>query len=521
MAGTDVKESGFQRRAVSLRSLWQAWLACRYRKRGTRDCVRYSGRLLDHLTATQAALNDLTWRPSRTRVFVTTRPKAREIHAPAMADRVVHHWLVPQLEALFEPCFIHDSYANRLGKGTHAAVNRLQAFMRRATRNGLVRAYVLQLDIANYFNSIHRRLLYELIVNRLLVGCRRQPNEKSRYLHLAWVTRQILTGKQAEHALRLGHPSRFDRVPAHKRLVNAAPECGLPIGNLSSQFFANVYLNELDQFVKHTLKCPWYVRYVDDFVLISADSAQLETWRKAIEVFLRQHLHLLLRDPEPELVPVSTGVDFLGYIARPGYLLPRRRVVQAFGKAITRWEARLLGPAGLCLNAESRAGLQSTLGSYLGHFRHASSQRLVERLWQRFAWLNALFKPSWPGTHNRLQAPLASSLAGQLSWFVAQFPGVVVWLQVGARWECYDDHAQMLKARYGLPLAAASRAGFSATLALPDWAWKRWQSIFARDGVAVVAAEQAGRVKGHRHGLRQRAISYLSPAVLNNLAECS
>jgi len=148
---------------VSFESLWDAWLICRCRKRGTRDCLRYGGRLLDRLAVARAALDACTWRPSRARVFVTTRPKAREIHEPAFADRVVHHWLVAQLEVLYESVFIHDSYANRRGKGTHAAVARLQTFMRQATRNGARRAYALQLDIANYFNTIDRRRLFGLI----------------------------------------------------------------------------------------------------------------------------------------------------------------------------------------------------------------------------------------------------------------------------------------------------------------------------------------------------------------------
>ena len=111
-------------------------------------------------------MNDQTWRPSRTLAFVVNQPKAREIHAADFSDRVVHHWLVPRLEAWFETVFIHDSYSNRKGKGTHAAVDRLQDFVRQATRNGKVKAHYLQLDIANFFNSIDRGILYGLIRHR-------------------------------------------------------------------------------------------------------------------------------------------------------------------------------------------------------------------------------------------------------------------------------------------------------------------------------------------------------------------
>ncbi len=496
---------------VRFRSLWAAWLACRRRKRGTRDCLRYNGRLLDRLAAAQTALNACTWRPSRTRVFVTTKPKAREIHAPIFADRVVHHWLVPQLEVLYEPVFIHDSYANRQGKGTHSAVTRLQTFMRQATCNGQQRAYALQLDIANYFNTIDRRRLFAMISHRLDQSSRRYPSEEERYRHLARITRSLLTGNPAQGAYRLGHPARFDRVPPHKRLVNAAPECGLAIGNLSSQFFANVYLNELDQFVKHTLKCRWYLRYVDDFVLVDPDPKRLLAWRDAIEEFLRERLGLSLRTPVGMPWAVSRGVDFLGYVIRPNYLLVRQRVVDAADQCLAKWGSTLVGNHGLCMDLAQSKALQSSLGSYLGHFRHASGFRLTARLWARHPWLDALFPLAWPGIGSRLEPPFATSLASQHSWFTSRFPGAIVWLQVGTRWECYGRDALEMAKRYGFPVMRGGRASLGDTASIPGTAWKRWQKALARDGVAAVGAQQFGRASGHRHGLRRRVLSYVSP----------
>ena len=500
--------------AVDLRSLWEACLACLRRKRGTRDCLRYGGRLLDRLAAARVALEAGTWRPSRTRVFVTTRPKAREIHAPVFADRVVHHWLVPQLEALYEPIFIHDSYANRLGKGTHAAVSRLQRFMRQASCNGERRAYAMQLDIGNCFNSIDRRRLFGMVLQRLEKAARRQPRETERYRLLARVTRQLLTGNPGHGAYRLGHPARFDRVPAHKRLVNAAPECGLAIGNLSSQFFANVYLNELDQFVKHTLKCRRYLRYVDDFVLIDPDPEQLLAWRDAIASFLDRALGLRLRNTEVVPVPVSRGVDFLGYVVRPAYLLPRRRVVTSARASVERWHARIAGRRGLTLDGPERAGLIGSLGSYLGHFSHASGFRAAARLWVRNPWLNGLCRLEWPRAVSRMEPPWSTSLAGQHSWFSAQFPGSVVWLQVGASWECFDEDAVAMSKQFRLRLAVHPRPGFDATLSVPERAWFKIRSVLAKHDVAAVSAEQCGRVRRHRHGLRRRALSWISPSAV-------
>ena len=153
--------------AFSLRELWQAYVACRWRKRGTRDAQRYDQQLLVHLVDTRQALATRQWCPHPSTWFVTLRPKAQEVHCVPFTDRVVHHWLVPRLEATFEPAFSHDSHSNRVGHGVLHAVDRLQGHLRRASANGKRPAWYLQLDIANFFNTVDRRHLYRLIRHRL------------------------------------------------------------------------------------------------------------------------------------------------------------------------------------------------------------------------------------------------------------------------------------------------------------------------------------------------------------------
>ena len=244
----------------SFRSLYQAYRACRRGKRGARATQRHELWLLDHLIETREALQARRWTPARSVSFVTLRPKAREIHAAPFADRVVHHWLVSRLEPLYEPRFIHDSYANRRGKGTHAAVDRLQTFQRQVTRNGQRRAWFLQLDIRNFFYSIDRARLLALLRRRLDQARGRGERTTAETAALDWLCTVILETDPAAGSQRAGPAARFQRVPAHKRLDRAPPGRGLPIGNLTSQFFGNVYLNELDQFVKHTLRCRHYLR---------------------------------------------------------------------------------------------------------------------------------------------------------------------------------------------------------------------------------------------------------------------
>ena len=381
--------------AFSLRAVDQAYRACRRRKRGARETQRYELRWLDHLIETREALVARRWSPARSVVFVTLRPKAREIHAAPFADRVVHHLLVPRLEALYEPRFIHDSYANRRGKGTHAAVDRLQQFQRQLTRNGRRRAWFLQLDIRNFFYSIHRPRLLALLRRRLAQARARGELPVVEIEALDGLCATILAADPAAGCIRVGDPRRFQQVPPHKRLDRAPPDTGLPIGNLTSQFFGNVYLNELDQFVKHRLKCRHYLRYVDDFVLLHPDPDQLRAWRAAIAEFLQRELGLELKDAG-RLAPVSQGVDFLGYIVRPGYRLVRRRVLGHLRDRLRQTGQRLHRPLGggvqHRLTRPGRERLRASLASALGHGRHACFTNCWRRVWRTEPWLAEWFR---------------------------------------------------------------------------------------------------------------------------------
>jgi retron-type reverse transcriptase len=369
---------------IELRALFTAWRAARTSKKPSQNQLDFDGQWADGLLELQRQLNNGSWQPRRSACFIATRPKAREIHAPDFADRVVHHWLVPQLEAIWEPLFIFDSYANRRGKGSHAAVRRLQAFVREVT-SGQGGGWYLQLDIHNFFNSIHRPTLWAILKRRLV---------------RAGVSQQVLATTHAllrRHPLHAGvkhHGTAHDRarVPPHKRLENTAQGCGLPIGNLSSQFFANAYLDKLDQFVKHTLKAKRYLRYVDDFVLVHQDRTQLEAWQAKIETFLAGTLQLRLK-PDIRLRPLADGIDFLGYIVRPTHTLVRRRVVAHARQALADWETRHLRAGLIVATPADLRAIRSTIASYQGHLRHANSTLLGKSLVQRFWWLPTVMRP--------------------------------------------------------------------------------------------------------------------------------
>ena len=356
---------------VRLRALHDAWRAARRRKRPSRNQLAFDSRWAENLIHLQHRLQNGTWSPAPATCFIARRPKARQIHAPDFADRVVHHWLVPQLEAIYEPTFIHASFANRRGKGTHAAVEYLKACVRKVS-SGQGTGWYLQLDIHNFFNSIHRPTLYRMLKKRLLRAC--ASHQILQTVH-ALLRRPV----QMQGVIHRSTATERSTVPPHKRLENAAPGCGLPIGNLSSQFFANVYLDALDQFVKHVLKAQRYCRYVDDFVLVHHDRAQLERWQHQIEQFLADALQLKLK-ADIRLRPLSSGIDFLGYVVYPTHTRVRPRVLKHAAEALRTWHRQHVSDCGYRATPADVRQLTSIWASYQGHLRHANAQRIGARL---------------------------------------------------------------------------------------------------------------------------------------------
>ncbi|VAX13890.1 Retron-type RNA-directed DNA polymerase, partial [hydrothermal vent metagenome] len=361
-----------------------------------------------------------------------------------------------RLECLYEPVFIYDVYSNRKGKGTHGAVKRLQHFMRATTnmaKNG--QSHYLQLDIHNFFNSIDRAGLFEMLQHRLRKAINQQKITREEAVFLRYTLHMLLRQEVAKEAIIRPGKAAMNWVPAHKRLCNAPPDKGLPIGNLSSQFFANVYLNELDQFIKHRLKCRHYLRYVDDFILLHPQPSQLQNWLGQIEQFLARHLDLRLK-PEVICRPVNQGADFLGYITRPHYCLVRKRVVGHLKDRLHRYAQQMLtrqpdGRWRLTLDVARREALRAVLSSYLGHFKHAASERLLQQLFDRFWWLHCLFirrdtrlEPLW-------QPRQVTGYRSQYLFFQRYFPFAHLSVQRGYRRDRFAPTGKTDRHKPGLP----------------------------------------------------------------------
>ena len=414
---------------VNYQDLYQAAMRCKQGKSGSGQAQAYHSQLIDRLFTTLAALQSYQWRPGPMRCFIANNGvKPREIHAPCYADRVVHHWLVPRLAVLIEPKFIHHSCANQVGKGTHFAVNALQKMMRQYDRPS--QSYYLQLDIYNFFYTIDRATLYQLLQRHLqqaVVRGRLEPDLGKAYL---WLVHRLLFSPIQVMVRTQGYT-----IPPHKQWLNTPPEKGLPIGNLTSQFFANVYLNELDQFVKHQLNCRHYIRYVDDMVLLSESRDQLVGYQQKIAQFLHQHLQLRLK-PGEKLQRVSHGVDFLGYITRPHYRLVRRRVVHNLKNKLTAMERNIIQykGRGKQINGKAVEPLRALLASYWGHLSHARSTHLLQKILRQFPWLEWLFEFGGEGLRCRYRAPRLISMQEQWNYYSQRYPGFVLLMQKGHCW---------------------------------------------------------------------------------------
>lgn len=305
----------------SFEDLVQSYLDCRQTKRNKPSAVAFEQRQERNLTELYDELINGTYRPGRSVCFVITRPKPREVWAAEFRDRIVHHLFYNRVSPRFYARFIVDSCACIPGRGTLYAAQRLEAKIRSATQNWSRPVHYLKCDLANFFVSIDKRILRELLAKRIT---------EPWWLQLA---DSILFHDPRQDFEYRGNPAKLDLVPPHKRLTNHPAHMGLPIGNLSSQFFANILLDELDQYVKHRLGAKHYIRYVDDFILLHESPQWLNAALADIDAFLPSRLGLRLNPTKTILQPVDRGVDFVGQVIKPWHRYTRPRTVTA---ALTR-----------------------------------------------------------------------------------------------------------------------------------------------------------------------------------------
>lgn len=334
-------------RLTSFPNLVQAARKARRGKGSLDNVARFHLDLERQLCRLQDELRGQTYRPGAYRTFRIFEPKPRLISAAPYRDRVVHHALCGVVEPLFEPAFVFDSYACRRAKGTHAAVDRLTTFARG-------RRYVLKCDVSKYFASIDHAILKRLVARKV----------KDR--DVLWLVGLIIDSSNPQEPV-------LEWFPGDDLLGPLARRRGLPLGNQTSQFLANVYLDPFDHFVKETLGARHYIRYVDDFVILHDDKAWLSDARERCREFL-ESLRLRLHPHKSVIARVVDGVRFLGYRVFPDH----RRLPP---DNVTRMKRRLRRLQQAFAHGEvSVEQVRQRVASWIGHASHADTYRLRQRL---------------------------------------------------------------------------------------------------------------------------------------------
>jgi retron-type reverse transcriptase len=311
------------------------------------DVARFHLDLERELVLLRQELTDRTWQPGAYRTFTIREPKPRLISAAPYRDRVVHHALVGVLEPIFERSFLFDSYACRTGKGTHAAVRRCQHFARR-------HAYAWKADIRKFFPSLDHVILESRLA------------QKIKDQGVLWLAGRIIAASNPQEPVQAWFPGDDLFTPSQRRR-------GLPIGNQTSQFFANVYLDPLDHFVKDRLRASGYVRYVDDFVAFADDRRELARLREQVAEFLAG-LRLLLHPTKNAIFPTRQGIRFLGYRVN-------RSHVELVPENVWRFRRRLRRLQRLYAQHQIDASFaRRRIAAWIGHAQQADTQFLRERL---------------------------------------------------------------------------------------------------------------------------------------------
>ncbi len=289
----------------SMGNLTLAWRKARKGKTKSYDVIKFEKDIERNLLQLHYELKNKTYIPREMKTFVLRDPKTRIISKSDFRDRIVHHALVNVIGHISESRFIYDSCANQKGKGTLFALKRFDLFKRKVTKNFSSCGFCLKADIRHYFQEVDHAILLDIITRKICDS------------DVIWLIERILE-----------HGSFF-----------SCNKHGMPLGNLTSQFFANIYLNELDYFVKHELRIRYYIRYVDDFVILHSSRKKLEEWREKIDLFLIDNLKLKLHPEKSKIVSLYRGVDFVGFRNFNYFRLLRKRNLRNMVRKIMKFRA--------------------------------------------------------------------------------------------------------------------------------------------------------------------------------------
>ncbi|KKT49280.1 MAG: RNA-directed DNA polymerase, partial [Candidatus Collierbacteria bacterium GW2011_GWC2_44_18] len=317
---------------ISVENLLRSWQEFICGKRNKKDVAEFAADLMDNILELRQELLDKNYKHSQYEAFTINDPKTRSIHKASVRDRLLHHAIVRILYPYFDKKFIYDSYSCRLGKGTHRAVNRLNHFGRKVSKNNTKTVWILKCDVRKFFASIDKGVLKDILRKYI------QDSD------ILWLLGQVVDSFQTEENSQLG----------------------LPLGNLTSQLLINVYMNEFDQFVKHVLKVKHYIRYADDFVILNTDKSYLIDLLPKIETFLSKKLKLTLHPNKVSIKTLASGIDFLGWVNFPEHRVLRTSTKRRMLKRLKQFQT------------------EEMLNSCLGLIKHGNTLKLQEKMTKDF-----------------------------------------------------------------------------------------------------------------------------------------
>lgn len=362
---------------ILLFDLYVAYECAIKHKRNKSYVKEFSKKLNKNLIELRDTLWDRTYVPQRSICFIVTHPKKREVFAANFRDRIVHHLYFNYVHKLFENTFIYDSYSCIKGKGTHFGIERFKKHIRQESDNYNKDCYVLKMDIKGYFMHIDRELLNDIALNIIKDmqehTITKQDDKKWKEVididFVNYLTTTISTYDPSKECYFRSCQSEWQDLPKSKSLFYSPKNCGLPIGNLTSQLFSNVYLNKLDQFCKRILHCKHYGRYVDDFYIVSKDKEFLHSIIPKIENFLKTELRLNINKGKTKIINVKYGIEFLGAFIKPNRTYISNACLRRIKKRLNDYEYH-----------PYNINIVNSINSFLGIFSHYKSFNIRKNL---------------------------------------------------------------------------------------------------------------------------------------------
>lgn len=367
---------------ITINDLFIAYRHCRKNKRNTIDAINFEINLESNLIDLFNDIINKTYKISRSIAFVVKKPVCREIFAGSFKDRIVHHLIYNKINYLLEKCFIYDSYSCRVDKGTSFGIKRVYKFIRSCSQNYTKNCYIMKLDIHAFFMSIDKDILFNKLKNILIKKYTNNDLEIILYL-----CEKVIYNDPTKNCIIKGEIRNWENVPKNKSLFYTPKNKGLPIGNLTSQIFANFYLNEFDHYIKHDLKIKYYGRYVDDMIFVHEDKDFLKEIKLKANDFLEKNLKLKLHPNKVYIQHYSKGVIFLGAKILPYHIIPGKRLIKNFKKTIHRYN-NIYQLQFNELTDEQTKKLTSSINSYLGILSQYKSYNFRKKIIKKILFKN-------------------------------------------------------------------------------------------------------------------------------------